>query len=68
MNKFRPYGLTMDQVTALLKCHLNKSSTNANCRDGRGTRWDIQTNFVDDTHMIEGKIRFEWRDCSDSSK
>lgn len=45
-----PFGLTMDQVANLLRCHLNSTSDNL---------WKVSTTFVDATHMTVGKMRFE---------
>lgn len=45
-----PFGLTMDQVANLLKCHLNATSDDP---------WKVSTTFVDETHMTVGKMRFE---------
>ena len=44
-----PYGLTMTQVTELLKCQLHSNTTN----------WKIETNYVDSTHQTVGKLRFD---------
>uniref|UniRef100_A0A7S3VGT7 glutathione gamma-glutamylcysteinyltransferase n=1 Tax=Chaetoceros debilis TaxID=122233 RepID=A0A7S3VGT7_9STRA len=41
-----PYGMTMGQVSSLLDCHLNSG-------------WKISTQYVDETHMTVGKMRFD---------
>ena len=45
-----PYGLSMDQIAALLQCHLHTSTSGD---------WKITSQFVDSTHQTVGKMRFD---------
>lgn len=51
-----PYGLSMDQISNLLRCHLNETTA-------YGSGWSIATNYVDQTHMTVGKMRFELKNA-----
>jgi len=52
-----PYGLNMGQVANLLRCHLNSTD------DSGGGTWDIQSHFIDKTHMTVNKVKYELRNA-----
>jgi len=58
----QPYGLNMGQIENVLRCHLNSVT------DSGGGTWDIESHFVDKTHMTLNKMRYGLRNAlSDSN-
>jgi len=49
-----PYGLNMEQVAALLQCHLQSTKT---------ADWKVVITYVDETHQTVGKTKFDLKNA-----
>ncbi len=49
-----PFGLNMDQVAALLQCHLHSTKSRT---------WTVTTQYVDPTHQTPGKLKFDLKNA-----
>lgn len=49
-----PYGMNMQQIAQILRCHMNKTTTADN-----GIGWSVEEQYVDKSHMTPGKMRFD---------
>eukprot|EP00551_Chaetoceros_affinis_P008616 CAMPEP_0203680560 /NCGR_PEP_ID=MMETSP0090-20130426/39682_1 /ASSEMBLY_ACC=CAM_ASM_001088 /TAXON_ID=426623 /ORGANISM="Chaetoceros affinis, Strain CCMP159" /LENGTH=557 /DNA_ID=CAMNT_0050548679 /DNA_START=163 /DNA_END=1836 /DNA_ORIENTATION=- len=51
-----PYGLSMPQISGLLRCHLNATTSS-------GIGWSVQEQYVDKSHITPGKMRFDLKNA-----
>lgn len=46
-----PYGLNIEQVAQVLRCHLD------------GVTWSVETHHIDKTHMTVGKVKYDLKNA-----